>query len=94
MQVEIIESYGDLKREVWNFTLIAGVGGFPYIYLDSYFFQTKESTRHKKWIVQTHWTRIMSRHNNIDKPPLPEAIEEIMRQRFAGQVKELPLIKG
>ena len=90
MRTEIIRPNGDLKREVWEFSLSVSYSS-PYIYFDSYSFQTKESPRHKKWTRQTHWERLHRRDNNIDNPPLPTDVEAEMRQRFQEYIMTLPI---
>ena len=90
MNIEIIRANGDLKREVWDFSLDVSYGS-PCIYFDDYSFQTKESTRHRKWLKQTHWTRLMRRDNNIDNPPLPSDVKAEMLSRYQESILTLPI---
>lgn len=92
MRIEIVSPDGDLKREVWTFTLSTSWAS-SCIYFDSYSFQTRESSRHKKWIKQTHWTRFDRRDNNIENPLIPPDVETQMREGFSNKVKELPIEK-
>ncbi len=81
---------GALKREVWDFYLNIGYSA-PCIYFNSYSFQTKETTRHKKWVAQTHWERLDRRNNNIDNPPLPSDVEGEVRTRFQEYIMSIPI---
>lgn len=90
MTEEIIVPKGDLKREVWRFSLSVGYSS-PCIYFDSYSFQTKASPRHRNWISQTHWVRSERRTNNIDKPHIPTEVEIEMRSRYQEYIKTIPI---
>lgn len=92
MKIEIVLPDGDLKREVWDFSLSVGYSS-PCIFFDAYCFQTKLSTRHRNWISQTHWQRLEHRNNNIENPPLPKEVEEEMRSRYQECIKEIPIVK-
>ncbi len=89
---EIIKPDGDLRREMWRFTLNVGWTS-SCIYFDHYSFQTRESTRHRKWVMQTHWTRFDHRNNNIADPPLPPDIENEMRAHYRASIWELAIQK-
>ena len=91
--LEIIRPDGDLKREVWRFNLFLPYGGNKCICFNSYAFQTRETTRHRKWISQTKWNRTMRRENTIPQPPLPDDVEAEVRKTFANRVSSLPIIK-
>ena len=82
MRMEIIRPSGDLKREVWDFSLISDWTERANIYFEAYSFQTKETTRQRTWRKQTHWTRHNRRENNITNPPLPPDVEAEMRSRY------------
>ena len=90
MEIEIIRPNGDLKREVWHFSLSITIFS-SCIYFDGYSIQTKESTRHKKWLPQTHWRRLDRRSNNIDNPPLPPNVEAEMRGLYQEYTMTLPI---
>ncbi len=92
MRVEIISPHGDLKREVWTFSLDVGYNS-ACIYFDGYSFQIKDSTRHKKWISQTHWERLFRRNNNIECPPLPADAENEMRTIYQAFIMIIPIRK-
>ncbi len=92
MKIEIVDYRGDLKREVWIFTLLVGYGR-QCIYIDSYSFQTKLSTRHKSWKRQTQWDRLEHRTNNLDSPFLPDEIVASMREKMQEYVATLPIVK-
>ncbi len=88
--ITVIRYDGDLKREVWDFTLyISWVSSC--IYFESYSFQTKKTTRYKSWEKQTHWVRLEHRNNNIDKPPLPPDVEVEVRSRYQEYILTLPI---
>jgi len=91
MNIEVIRLSGDLKREVWRFSFFADYARSG-IYFNYYSFQTKETTRHKNWLQQTHWARLDRRGNNIDKPPFPGDVEKELRQKIADNIKEVPII--
>lgn len=88
--MEIIQFDGDLTREVWTFSLNVSYA-LPCIYFDNYSFQTKETVRHKKWIRQSHWSRLDHRSNNIDRPLVPTDVEAQMRKRFQEYILTLPI---
>ena len=91
MRTEIVQYSGDLKREVWEFSL--GIGHIsPCIYFDHYSFQTRESSPHKNWVKQTHWARLDHRTNNIDSAPLPQEIESEMRSRYQEYIMKFPIV--
>jgi len=90
MQTEIVRNNGDLKREVWVFTLYVSFSS-PQIYFDSYSFQTKETNRQRKWVKQTHWERLDKWNNNIDSPPLPSDVENEARSRFQEAILVIPI---
>ncbi len=92
-QLEIIRMNGDLNRERWFFSLVVDYSGRSCIYLDAYSFETKESTRHRKWITQNMWNRLFPRNNTISEPPVSTEVEEEARRTFADRVKVLPIIK-
>jgi hypothetical protein len=93
MNIQIIRPDGDLKREVWNFSLYISWGSDKKIYFDHYSFQTKESTRHRVWKPQTNWGRLTRQNNTIDEPPLPADVEKEMREKFSEMVKALPITR-
>lgn len=92
MREEIIRLDGDLKREVWVFSLGLSYAS-PCIYFDAYSIETRESTRHRKWFQRYHWERLNRRGNNMHNPPLPKNVEDEMRSRYQEYIKALP-IKG
>jgi hypothetical protein len=89
-QVEVTRMNGDLKREVWNFTLSIDYGR-SRIWFDSYSFQTKETSRKRRWIKQTHWDRLDRRNNNIETPSIPSDVEAEMRAQFQQYILTLPI---
>lgn len=93
MNIEVIRPDGDLKREVWHFSLSIPYGN-ACIYFDDYSFQTRETARHKKWIKQTHWERLDRRTNNIGEPSIPSNVEQEIRTRFQQAILTLPIIGG
>ncbi len=92
MRIEIIRADGDLKREVWTFNLSIDYAR-PCIYFEEYSFQTRETTRYKKWITHTHWERLDRRLNNVDNPVLPPDVEAEMRFRYQKGIMTLPIVK-
>lgn len=91
MNFGYIQNAGDLKREVWHFSLAVGCFS-PCIRLEDYSFQTRLSRRHKKWKRETHWERLDGRSNNIDSPTVPIEVERAMRLYFAEQINLLPIV--
>lgn len=91
MRIEIIRPDGDLKREVWTFSLNISYSS-PCIYFDAYSFQDKETKRHK-WVRQSHWERLDHRSNNIDNPPIPTDVEAEMRSRYQEAILTIPIVK-
>lgn len=90
--IEVIRPDGDLRREVWRFSLSVSYAS-PCIYFDGYSFQTKETTRHKNWIKQTHWERLDKRNNNIGEPSIPQDVETEMRTRYQQTILTLPIMR-
>jgi len=94
MQLVITRPDGDLKHEVWWFTLNIGWVGSPCIFFEGYSFETRDSLRHRKWVKQTHWTRLdHSRNNNITEPPLPPDVENEVRTRYQESITNLAIVK-
>ena len=88
MQIEIVRPDGDLKCEVWDFWLyIAFEDG--NIYLDNYQFQTRESSRRKKWTTQTRWSRLEPRVSTVAKPTVPPDVADEVKTRLAAWVSTL-----
>ena len=92
MIAQIKDYEGDLKREVWTFSVSVSVGD-PIIYFDSFSFETRPTLRHKNWQVQSHWQRLDTRRNNIDCPAIPSYIEQQMRDSFIALIKITPITK-
>lgn len=90
MNTEIIRPDGDLKREVWNFSIVIDHSGRNSITLQYYSFQTKETKRHK-WKAQTHWTRYDRRSNNIDIPPIPLDVDKEIHGIYQKFISTLPI---
>lgn len=88
MNIEIIRPHGDLKRERWTFSLMINFAT-PTIYWDSYIFEARENTRHKKWSNQSIWTRLNKRDNTTTNPPLPDDVKIEVRKTFASRVVTL-----
>ena len=90
MRITIIKPNGDLKREVWEFELSVSFSG-GCIYLKYYSFDSKETTRHKKWVSQTHWARLFGRDNTMEKPPIPSDVESDVRKKYQDFILTLPI---
>ena len=91
MNTEIIRPDGDLKREVWRFNITIDYSGRDSITLQYYSFQTKETTRHRKWVAQTYWNRYDRRQNNIDIPPIPLDVDKEIHEIYQAFVGTLPI---
>lgn len=91
MRTEIVRMSGDLRREVWGFTLFVNTSAT--IYFESYSFETRESTRHRKWVSQTHWVRLDRRSNNIDMPQIPADVEQEAKRIFVNDIQGVPISK-
>ncbi len=90
MNIAILRTHGELKRELWEF----GIGlDFhpPCIYLARYTFQIRESTRHRKWIMETHWERFDKRNNNIPIPPIPLDVDKEVHAKYQEYINTLPI---
>lgn len=83
MRIEITRPDGDLKREVWEFTLSGYIMDWC-IYFDAYKIQTRGGNQSKKWTTQTNWYRLNHNtgYNDIDNPPLPNDVEAELRSRL------------
>ena len=79
MKITITRLTGYLKRELWEFDFTTDQT--MRIYFDAFFFQTKESSRHK-WRTQSHWQRLDKRSNNIDCPNPPQDVIEQAKQEL------------
>ena len=88
---EVIRYHGDLKREVWRFFLYSYHPREEGIYLESYFFQEKDSPRRRKWSNQTQWNRFYRRENNITSPPIPPDVEKEVREYYKNLIDTLPI---
>jgi hypothetical protein len=90
MEIEIIKSDGDLKREVWKFKLFADIY-LPYQFkICAYSFQKRKTKRHN-WQKQTSWERWDKRRNTVEHPPLPSEIITEMRDKFIEMIQQLPV---
>jgi hypothetical protein len=90
MRYTVVQPDGDLKREVWDFDL--GVDYQIKLRLDYFAFQTRPSTRHRKWQVENCWNRLTHRDNTIKSPPYSsEAVEEA-KQYFIEQIKSAGVV--
>jgi len=89
MKTDIIQPDGDLKREVWSFELF---NFKPEIRLMYYSFQTRPSTRHKKWITQSHWDRLDQRYNSFAEPPISVQAIYDAKEYFIQQIKNAEVI--
>lgn len=92
MNIEIIRPNGDLKREVWCFSLQVYFSS-DCIYFERFAFQTRENKRHKKWITQLNWERLNSKNSNMDNPPVSTDVEAELRKRCQEYVATLPITK-
>lgn len=91
MHHEIVQMHGDLKREVWRFSLFVSWINDSHIYFDSYLFQTRDSARKRKWDTEGVWNRLNKQYDNIKDPPLPSDVESQMREYFANAVRGLEI---
>lgn len=90
MKIEIIESFdGNLKREVWEFEVIAEWVHPIVIYFDEYRVEERQSTRHKKWFALQKWVRLDARNSTISKPSVPESILIKVKAEICKAVNEL-----
>jgi hypothetical protein len=90
MQKDIIRIDGDLKREIWYFDLTQFSGELTLL-LSYYRKQTRRTNRCRNWDTQINWSRILTRDNDIETPPLPEDVEREIRAYYEIAMKELPL---
>jgi hypothetical protein len=90
MRIEIIRPDGDLKREIWAFTLSVDYSR-PCIYFDHYSFQTRESTRKRIWHKETYWDRLNTRESNIPYAVIPHEVDAEMRIRYRDYIATLPI---
>ncbi len=87
MNIEVIRTHNNLRRELWRFNLMVSPGRST-IYFDGWFEQEKKSTRHK-WATLNHWSRHMRRDSTTDTPPLPNDVKEEARRISATKVSLL-----
>ncbi len=92
MRIVITRPDGDLKREIWTFSLRVEYST-PCICFEEFSFQTRLSTRHKKWTNQTHWQRIDPKKNTISCPNIPADVEAELRIRYQAMIAELPITR-
>ena len=93
MYLEVVRAKDELNQEVWTFDLSIGFGSDRQIYLETYTDRTKSSRRHKNWVTNERWARLMQRDSTIKDPPLPADVETEAREGFAIMVKALPIKK-
>lgn len=86
----IIEPDGDLKREVWEYSLDID-GGYFVIRLDHYAFQTRLSTRHRKWKSENEWDRLINRDNTMKDPPYSSFTFTKAKEYFIHKLKATEL---
>jgi hypothetical protein len=86
MHIRIEKPDGDLKREVWEFSLM--VDSMSVIYFDLYAFQTRPSRRHN-WKSQSIFQRLSRRDSNMEAPVIPGSILTEMRQQFKDKIDDI-----
>ena len=94
MQIEIVRPDGDLKREVWVFTLYVDCER-SIMFFSFYAVETRRTSRCRNWNKQGLWDRSDQRsyHSTIAEPPLPADVEADARQRFAEAIGKLPITR-
>jgi hypothetical protein len=90
MRATIIQPNGNLEREVWEFDLETGFE--PHLRLMSFAFQTRPSTRHKKWINQNRWDRLDRRNNTITSPPYSAQVVNNAKEYFINYIRTTEVI--
>lgn len=93
MYIRIEHLNTGLQRELWEFLLMQDSIKFT-IYFDAFYFQTRESTRHKIWHNQSRWERLISRDNNIPRPEVPLDVIEEAKQKLINNLKNTEIQKG
>lgn len=95
MNFKITRPNGDLKREVWTFSLriepyLTNHDYIKWVYYQS---QYKDNIRQRKWRVRGLWDSSDTRpwHSNIQDPPLPDNVKTEACENFAEQVKALEI---
>ena len=91
MRINILRPHGELKQELWEFDIGLNLHP-PCIYLSRYTFQTRATTRHRKWRMETHWERFGRRNNNIPFPPIPLDVDKEVHAKYQEYINSLPIV--
>ena len=90
MRVEIIEPRGELGRHRWVFYLYVNPAD-AMLWLDYWAFETRPTSRHRKWTRQNFWDRMDKRANTMDTISVPSYVVEDLKAQLAAKIKELPI---
>ena len=90
MLIKIIVPNGDLKREVWEFTL--SVTYRVNLRFVCYAFEERETLRCRKWKPQSFWNVYFERESNIACPTVPLSVIELAKERYCRLINEAELI--
>ena len=87
MHIEVIKPKGDLERERWRFYL--SIDYRTTLSFDTFIFETKESTRHRKWERQSYYDRTMRRESTIDRPEIPQDVLDTVKSEITQVINGL-----
>jgi len=90
MRYSVILPDGDLRREVWEFTLSVG-SARAIIWFDSFTLATRVTRRHR-WVTKSIWVRTVPRGNNTEKPAIPAQVEAEVRKYFADAISKVEIV--
>jgi hypothetical protein len=90
MLIKIIVPNGDLKREVWEFTL--SVTYRVNLRFVCYAFEERETLRHRIWKTQSLWGTYFERASNIARPTVPLNVIEQAKERYCRLINEAEVI--
>jgi len=84
MHIEIIVPINDLTREVYRFYIISERS--INAVLDSYFFEQRQSTRHK-FVATKRYNRLDRRGTNMEYPVIPDIVRAKVREKIVENIK-------
>lgn len=91
MNIDIIRNHGNLEREEWRFTF-SDEYSKPTIRFYYFSFQTKETTRKRKWVNQNHWDKYYERNNTMERPNVPEEIVADVKEQIKLNIDKAQLV--
>ena len=86
MRIEVYRYNSDLKRERWDFYL--SIDHEVRLFFDGFTFETKASTRHRKWKCQAKYNRLMKQESTLSCPRIPQDVISEVKSKINQSINE------